>query len=280
MANSETAFTNIPIEDVQNYWNNRPCNIRHSPAPFGSREYFDQVEERKYRVEPHIPRFAEFKRWHGKRVLEIGCGIGTDTMNFARAGARITAVELSLESMKVAQQRAEVYGLTDQITFVQANAEELSRYLPIEKYDLIYSFGVIHHTPHPEKAIAEIKKFCKSDTVLKIMVYYRWSWKVIWIMARYGGFRLREIDKWIARHSEAQFGSPVTYSYDRKSIRKLLSGFRITNNWVDHVFPYSVPEYKKYRYVKVWYFRYIPAPLFRLFERTFGWHLMVDAVSA
>ena len=69
------------------------------PKPVGSREYFDEVEARKYLVEPHIPGFADFERWRGKRVLEVGCGIGTDSINFARAGAELTAVDLSPESL-------------------------------------------------------------------------------------------------------------------------------------------------------------------------------------
>src|SRR3954467_282070 len=97
---------------VQDYWNRRPCNIRHSNMPVGTKEYFDEVEARKYFVEPHIPGFAQFERWRGKRVMEVGCGIGTDTINFARAGAQVTAVDLSSESLAVAQKRAETYGLT------------------------------------------------------------------------------------------------------------------------------------------------------------------------
>src|SRR4051812_9091376 len=69
-----TQFEQVPVEQVRDYWNRRPCNIRHSPKPVGTREYFDEVEARKYFVEPHIPGFAEFSRWAGKEVLEIGCG--------------------------------------------------------------------------------------------------------------------------------------------------------------------------------------------------------------
>ena len=96
-------FSDIEITLVRDYWNARPCNIRHSTATIGTKEYFDQVEARKYFVEYHIPDFADFRRWHGKRVLEIGCGIGTDTINFARAGAEVTTVDLSDKSMELAR---------------------------------------------------------------------------------------------------------------------------------------------------------------------------------
>src|SRR5215472_11443440 len=151
-----TSFQNVPITRVSDYWNSRPCNIRHSRKPVGSREYFDEVEARKYFVEPHIPRFAEFEKWPGKKVLEIGCGIGTDTMNFARHGAWVTAVDLSERSLAVARQRAEVFGLQQKIRFYHGSAEELRSVVPAEPFDLIYSFGVIHHTPRPERAIAEL----------------------------------------------------------------------------------------------------------------------------
>src|SRR6516164_3050373 len=108
-------FRDVEISRVRDYWNARPCNVRHSTAPIGTREYFDQVETRKYFVEYHIPAFADFARWRGKRVLEIGCGIGTDTINFARAGAQVTAVDLSEKSVELARTRASVFGLGDRV---------------------------------------------------------------------------------------------------------------------------------------------------------------------
>jgi ubiquinone/menaquinone biosynthesis C-methylase UbiE len=76
-------------------------------------------------------------------VLEVGCAIGTDSINFARAGGELTAVELSSESLRIAEQRADVMGVADRIRFVQANTEELRSALDEQPYDLVYSFGVI-----------------------------------------------------------------------------------------------------------------------------------------
>src|SRR5579872_360517 len=197
----ELPFSGVPIEAVRTYWNARPCNVRHSPAEKGSRQYFDEVEARKYTVEPHIPEFAQFERWRGKRVLEVGCGIGTDTINFARAGAHVTAVDLSEESLALARRRAEVFGVD--VRFYQANAEELTSVVPIEPYDLVYSFGVIHHTPYPQRVVEQIRHYMDAESTLKIMVYHRHSWKVLWIALSYQG-AFWKLDKLIALQSEAE----------------------------------------------------------------------------
>jgi len=270
-------FDQVGIAAVAEYWNARPCNIRHSPKDVGSREYFDEVEARKYFVEPHILRFAEFPRWRGKRVLEIGCGIGTDTINFARHGARVTAVDLSERSVEIARQRAQVFGVERQVTFHVANAEELSQIVPVEPYDLVYSFGVLHHTPNPDRAIAQIRRYTTAGSTLKLMVYHRRSWKVMEILLGYGKGRVWDLERLVARYSEAQTGCPVTYTYLTRGIPRLLAGFRIREMWVDHIFPYRVPEYTRYRYVRTWSVRAMPAPVFRWLERHFGWHLCVTA---
>jgi len=273
-----TGFSDVEIQSVRDYWNRRPCNIRHSTAEIGTKEYFDQVEARKYLVEPHIPAFAGFANWKGKKVLEIGCGIGTDTINFARAGAEVTAVDLSSKSLKLAAKRAEVFGFSDRINFYEANAEKLSEYIPAQKYDLVYSFGVIHHSPHPEKIIGQIRDyFIHPGSTLKLMVYYRYSWKVFWMLIQEKG-QFWKLDKIIARHSEAQTGCPVTYSYTRKTIKDLIGeNFDIEENYVEHIFPYRIPEYVKYEYVKEWYWRMLPENVFLRLEKTFGWHLCVTA---
>ena len=273
------AFQDTSIQKVSEYWNARPCNIRHSTKPVGTKEYSDEVEARKYFVEPHIPGFAEFHRWNGKKVLEIGCGIGTDTINFVRNGAQVTAVDLTEKSLAVARQRIAVSGMDDAVRFFEADAEQLGNYVPADKYDLVYSFGVIHHTPHPERVLEQIRKYVTPTSTVKIMVYNRWSWKVLWILFVYGKGQFWKLSRLIADYSEAQTGCPITYSYSRRQGRRLLEdhGFRVTETKVDHIFAYSIPEYVKYQYKQVWYFRWMPKPLFRLVERMFGWHLCLTA---
>jgi 2-polyprenyl-3-methyl-5-hydroxy-6-metoxy-1,4-benzoquinol methylase len=273
------SFAEIEIGRVKEYWDRRPCNIRHSTQPVGSREYFDEVEARKYLVEPHIPGFAEFEKWRGKKVLEIGCGIGTDTINFARHGARVTSVDLSEKSLELARQRTVVYGVQDQVQFYRGNAEELSGLVPVEAYDLIYSFGVIHHTPHPERVLEQVQRYARPGTTVKIMVYHRRSWKVLGILLEEGKGQFWKLNELVAKNSEAQTGCPITYTYSRREGRELLErhGFGVRQVDVEHIFPYRIADYVQYRYVREFYFRWMPPGLFHALEKRLGWHLCLTA---
>jgi SAM-dependent methyltransferase len=270
-------MTTATVQDVQRYWDARPCNLRHSTAEVGSRQYFDEVEARKYFVEPHIPAFADFARWKGKKVLEIGCGLGTDSINFARAGADLTILELSAASIELAKKRFEVMGLT--ATFYQGDAERLPEIVPPQHFDLVYSFGVIHHTPHPEQVIAHIRDhYLGPESELRLMLYSKWCWKTFWIVASYGKGAFWRAPELIAAHSEAQNGCPVTFTYSFNDLRLgLLKDFLVTSLEKDHVFPYVIEKYVKYEYEQVWYFRWMPPGLFRWFERQAGWHTMITA---
>jgi SAM-dependent methyltransferase len=264
------------IDDVRQYWNRRPCNLRHSRAEVGTRQYFDEVEARKYFVEPHIPEFAQFERWRGKKVLEIGCGLGTDSINFARAGAHVTVIDVSSESLALCRTRFEQYGLTAR--FYEGSAELLDRIVPVEHYDLIYSFGVIHHTPNPQRVIDQIQQYMGPQSELRMMLYSTWCWKTAWIVLRYGQGRFWNAARLIAEHSEAQTGCPVTYTYSARDLRTgLLKAMKVRSISKDHIFPYRIDKYVRHEYERVWYFRVLPAPVFRALERLLGWHTLVVA---
>ena len=98
----------VTIDDVRTYWDDRPCNVRHSKKEIGTKEYFEEVEKKRYTAEPHIPAFADFPRWRAKKVLEIGCGMATEGINFVRYGAEYTGTDLSVESLDLAKKRFEV----------------------------------------------------------------------------------------------------------------------------------------------------------------------------
>ncbi len=250
------------LDDVREYWNRRPCNIRHSLKEVGSRDYFDEVEQRKYFVEPHIPGFADFARWQGRKVLEIGCGIGTDAINFARAGADYSAVELSATSLDLARKRFETYGLQGRL--IEGNAESLAPLFPGERFDLIYSFGVIHHTPDPKAAIREILKIIHPNGELRLMLYARNSWKA---------FMIEEgLDQ-----PEAQSGCPIAFTYSEEDVRKLLDGFDIVELRQAHIFPYVVESYVKYEYEVQPWFKAMPPAMFQALERHLGWHMLITA---
>ncbi len=253
------------IDQVCRYWDARPCNVRHGQAAVGTLEWSQQVTARKYLVEPHIPGFAQFARWRGKRVLEVGCGIGTDTLEFLRAGANVHAVDASMKSIRLAWQRcfAEKVGLyldrEDDVVFHPYDAEE---FLPPGPFDLAYSFGVLHHTPRPDRVLKNIYDRLAPGGELRVMLYARHSLKF-----------------WFGEQPEAQPDCPVVKLYTAWSARKLLqaAGFEVLGVRKTHLFPWRVKDYVTHRYVRRWPYRLMPPWLFHGLEQLAGHHLLVVA---
>ena len=197
----------MSIEEVKQYWNQRPCNIRHSNKEIGSKEYFLEVSKRKYIVEPHILEFANFEQWRNKKVLEVGCGIGTAAHSFIENGAIYKGIDLSEQSIKIAKQRLNIFDLNGVI-----EEGDIESYSSKEKYDLVYSFGVLHHTPDTQKAIKNIYNLLKEGGTFKLMLYAKNSWKYFCIkdgLERY----------------EAQSGVPIADVYTHDEVYNLLKDF-------------------------------------------------------
>jgi SAM-dependent methyltransferase len=249
------------IGAVESYWNARPCNIRHSHKPIGSPEYFDEVEQRKHFVEAHIPGFAKFDHWRGKSVLEVGCGIGTAAVSFARGGANYTGVELSESSLDLTRKRFNVYGLKGR--FILCNAERLGDHVERSHFDLVYSFGVIHHSPHQRALVEEIRKVIRNDGEFRCMLYAKNSWKDIMIEAG--------LDQ-----PEAQSGCPIATTYTVEMAHDLFRGlFEIASLTQAHIFPYVVEKYVNYEYELQPWFKAMPPEMFAALERRLGWHMLI-----
>lgn len=158
------------IKDVENFWNEHPCEL----LPFeqgNEKAVFEKIERDRYSNLEKLPAFADFASFKGKKVLEIGCGIGTDGLQFSRAGAIYTGVDLTEEGIRVAKRRFELFGQRGE--FLKVNAEALP--FPDNYFDHVYSFGVIHHSPHPENIVFEIYRVLKPGGSITVMLYNRSS---------------------------------------------------------------------------------------------------------
>ena len=250
----------MDIISVYNFWNERPCNIKHSNKEIGTKEYFEEVTKRKYFVESHIIKFANFQNYDNKNVLEVGCGIGTAAQTFIENGANYTGIDLSDKSIEIAKKRMDIFNLQGNI--FNANIEEIDN-INNTDFDLIYSFGVLHHTPDIKKSIKNIHTMLKIGGEFKMMLYAKHSWKYYEI--------IEGLDQY-----EAQSGVPIANVYTKEEVYELLKDFKNVTIEQTHIFPYKIEKYKNYIYEKKDYFEVMPKELFDCLEKKLGWHLLIS----
>ena len=167
------------------YWNEEACGTSAATSSKFTREYFDEIEKYRYAVEPEIFSFAQFSRFREQKVLEVGVGAGTDFLQWVRSGAKAYGVDITEEAVRHVRHRLEQYGLFAEEIRV-ADAE----HLPYEDdyFDLIYSFGVIHHSPNTIKALEEIIRCTRKGGLIKVMVYNRRSLNALYLYLQHGFF--------------------------------------------------------------------------------------------
>jgi len=215
-----SAGSNGAKEAVRGFWEARPCGGAHASAEPGSPAYFAEVEAARDRLEPFIPGFADFGRWRGRRVLEVGVGLGTDFVRFARAGADLHGVDLTDAAVALVRERLAQEELQADVRV--ADAERL----PFDdaSFDLVYSWGVLHHTPDPPAAIAEVCRLVRPGGEARVMLYGRRSWVALGLWARYGvlgGRPWRSLTDVVGAHME----SPGTRAYTDDELRALFAAF-------------------------------------------------------
>ncbi len=211
--------------EVREYWNEQPCGTQFSDNIKYTREYFDDIEEYRYSIEPEIFSFAQFTRFHGKKILEVGVGAGTDFLQWARAGAICNGIDATQEGVQHTVQRLHTYGLEADDVRV-ADCEQLP--YSDDSFDLVYSWGVIHHTPDTYQALKEIVRVCRPGGIAKIMIYHRHSLLsyFVWInRALLRGKPWKSLSWCLYNHME----SIGTKAYTKKEALQMLEGLPVEN---------------------------------------------------
>lgn len=239
---------------------------------FGTREFFDAVENHRYQeYAPWMPEVMGFNDFARARLLEVGCGMGTDLLQFARGGANVTGIDLTPRSIEISRRHLNIYG--QQGNFAITDAEKLP--FANESFDVVYSNGVLHHTPDTAGAIREIHRVLRPGGAARVMLYHRHSlhyW--LQIIFRYGFLhgellRGRSAQEIMSRHVEISQNEarPLVKVYSRRQARKLFSMFSEVKIQVEQL---TRPEL---------YFlgRLIPENLFRSLQRSFGWNVIITA---
>jgi len=286
---------------VKEFWDKMPCNINHSKKTFLSKEYFDEIEQKKYYVEPHIPQFAEFPKWNGKNVLELGCGIGTDSINFFRNGANLTVIDISSKSLNICKERFKVDQCKKEgkntIEFYEGDIEKLSEIIPLKKYDLIYSFGVIHHTSTPENVFKQLQYFMDSNTELRIMLYSRVSFKLFQMMFEENyenrdpekkddekkddknPLIMKDAENIIRKNAEKQYNCSYAYTYTFKEIKELLkrNNLQLFDICKKHIFKYDISHYINNQYKINKYWAGVSDEMMSIYEDELGFHTLIKA---
>lgn len=203
---------------VRDYWNNQPCGTQFSEAVRFSKEYFANIEEHRYTVEPEIFSFAQFTRYRGKTILEVGTGAGSDFTQWVRSGAYATGIDATEAGVQHTNQRLLLEGLSN-FDLSVGDCEHLP--FPENKFDLVYSWGVIHHTPNTWGALSEIIRVCKPGGEIKVMIYHRYSLLSFFFWIKYAllkGRPWKSLSWCLDNHME----SVGTKAYTRKEVKNFL----------------------------------------------------------
>ncbi len=203
-------------DEVQDFWNAEPCGSRYLEGAENF-EAFDAHARSRYALEPHISQFAKFSLARGLRVLEIGVGMGADYLEWLRAGADATGIDLSAISIERAKRRCVLAGYEPDLRV--ADAERLP--FAADTFDVVYSYGVMHHSPHPEQCLREAWRVLRPGGEPRIMLYHHPSLTGMMLWLRYGAWRGKSMRRTVFDHLE----SPGTKTYTEAEVRALIQGF-------------------------------------------------------
>jgi len=153
---------------VRDFWDEAACGERPY-LPEVSAEAFRSHAQARYDIEPFIRPFARFNESHGLRVLEVGVGLGADHQCFAEQGAQLSGVDLTPRAIEMTRRRLDALGLASDLRV--GDAEHLD--YPDNTFDVVYSWGVIHHSPDTAQAVPGQRHRGPLLTVARV-IWPRW----------------------------------------------------------------------------------------------------------
>ena len=284
---------------VHDFWQANPCGAKFAREEIGTREFFEAVERHRYQTEWHIPEVVDFPCWRDKDVLEVGCGVGTDAIHFARKGARYTGVDLTDASIDLVRSRFEIEDLKANLRVADAEA------LPYgdDSFDLVYSHGVLHHTPDTQRAIDQAHRVLRPGGIAMVMLYHKNSYNYrvnIMILRRLGvrllGFdwgpalvhkltgedenALRELQRayrldrdrllspqeFLNQNTDGA-GNPLARAYTRREAVSMFARFREARTEIHFLNKRWIPLFG----------RIMPRAVERILAHVMGWHLWIIA---
>ena len=267
---------NRPEEEKQRareQWNQDPAGAVYGRAhEFGTREFFDAVERHRYsEYAPWMPEVMGFNEFAGARLLEIGCGMGTDLLQFARGGAEVTGVDLTPRSVEISRQHFALYAARGDFAITDAES------LPFAdgSFDVVYSNGVLHHTPDTAGAVREIHRVLRPGGQARVMLYHRGSVHYWGQIILYHGLLHGELlrgastEEIMSRYVEVNEsgGRPLVKVYSRREARKLFSMFGEVRIQIEQL---TRPELFLVG-------RLIPEGMFRRLRRRVGGNVIISA---
>jgi SAM-dependent methyltransferase len=194
--------------EVREYWNRHIHDLEITRHPAGSPAFFADLDQYHFEKLHHLPRLIKFDGYRGRKVLEVGCGAGTDLVRFARGGAIVTGVDIAPSAIELARQNFGQQGL--QADLHVADGEHLP--FPDSTFELVYAHGVVQYTADPAALVAECRRVLQPGGEAIFQVYNRISWLNA----------LSKLMKVPLEHEDA----PVVEKYSDGEFRALLREFR------------------------------------------------------
>jgi SAM-dependent methyltransferase len=259
---------------VKQFWDEASCG-EALYLEQSSRDSYARQASVRYELEPYIENFAGFRSAAGKKVLEVGVGLGADHQRFAEAGADLTGIDLTPRAVEHTARRLAAFGLKSDVRVM--DAENLD--FPDGTFDVVYSWGVLHHSPDTPKAIREVYRVLKPGGEARVMIYHKYSFVGYMLWVRYALLRLRPFTSLSTIYSK-YLESPGTKAYSIRAARDLFREFQDVSTRVEltHGDLLSSAAGQRHRGALLSFARWVwPRRLIRTFAPGHGLFLLITA---